>query len=46
MTQAAAAPTVTNIDAVEEIKRYKKLLEEGIINEEEYAAKKKLLLGI
>lgn len=33
-------------DAVEEIKRYKELLDAGVITEAEFAAKKRLLLGI
>lgn len=41
-TAAAAAP----VDAVTEIKRYKELLEQGIITEEEFKEKKKQLLGI
>lgn len=39
---SAAAP----VDAVAEIKKYKELLEQGIITEEEFAAKKRQLLGI
>lgn len=34
------------VDAVAEIKKYKELLEQGIITEEEFTAKKKRLLGI
>lgn len=34
------------IDAVSEIKRYKELMDSGIITEEEFAAKKRQLLGI
>ena len=41
----AVAPAV-NVDAVEEIKRFKALVEQGIITEEEFAAKKRQLLGI
>ncbi len=41
---AAAAPAQT--DAVAEIKKYKELLDMGIISEEEFAAKKRQLLGI
>ena len=42
------SPTTSNtpVDAVAEIKRYKDLLEQGLITEEEFAAKKKQLLGI
>ena len=39
-----AAPTGGN--AIEEIKQYKELLDAGIITEEEFAAKKKQLLGL
>ena len=41
-TVTAAAP----VDAVAEIKRYRDLLEQGVITEEEFTAKKKQLLGI
>ncbi len=40
---AAAQPAA---DAVSEIKKYKELLDAGIITEEEFAAKKKQLMGI
>ncbi|WP_186430159.1 DUF4428 domain-containing protein [Clostridium sp. BSD9I1] len=33
-------------DAIEEIKKYKALMEDGIISQQEFEAKKKLLLGI
>lgn len=39
---AAAAP----VDTVTEIKRFKELLDQGIITEEEFAAKKRQILGI
>ena len=39
---AAASPA----DAIEEIKKYKTLMEDGIISQEEFDAKKKQLLGI
>ena len=42
-TPAQAVPVV---DAVEEIKKYKELLDSGIITEEEFAAKKRQLMGI
>jgi len=35
-----------SVDAVEEIKRFKSLMDQGIITEEEFTAKKKQLLGI
>ena len=41
VTQAAPA-----IDAVTEIKKYKELLDAGILTEEEFAAKKRQLLGV
>jgi len=45
---ASVAPTATapTTDAVEEIKRFKALLDQGIITEEEFTAKKRQLLGI
>ena len=39
----AAAPVV---DTVAELQKYKMLLDTGVITEEEFAAKKKQLLGI
>jgi len=42
VTGGAAAP----VDAVAEIQRYKGLMDQGVITEEEFAAKKKQLLGI
>jgi hypothetical protein len=33
-------------DAIEEIKRYKALMEDGVISQQEFEAKKKQLLGI
>ena len=41
-SRAAATP----VDSIEEIRRFKGLLEEGLITETEFAAKKKQLLGI
>lgn len=43
---AAAANTATSADAVAEIKKYKELLDSKLISEEEFAAKKRQLLGI
>ena len=40
--QAAAPPS----DAIEEIKKYKTLMEEGVISDEEFQSKKRQLLGI
>lgn len=45
VAMSAAAPAA-NVDAVAEIKRYKELMEQGVITEEEFTAKKKQLLGI
>lgn len=39
-------PTAAATDAVAEIKKYKELLDQGVITEEEFAAKKRQLLGI
>lgn len=44
--QAAPAAAAPAVDAVTEIQRFKTLLDQGIITEEEFAAKKKQLLGI
>lgn len=41
-----AAQPVSAVDAVEEIKKYKELLDMGIITEEEFAVKKHELLGL
>lgn len=43
--QASAAPAAP-VDAVAEIKKYKELLDQGLLTEEEFAAKKRQLLGI
>jgi hypothetical protein len=43
--QTIVTPTVS-VDAVAEIKRFKDLMDQGIITEEEFAAKKRQLLGI
>lgn len=52
-TQIGSAETITvsssgtvSVDTVAEIKKYKELLEQGIITEEEFSMKKKQLLGI
>lgn len=42
----AAASVAAPVDAVAEIKKYKDLLNQGIITEEEFTAKKRQLLGI
>ena len=43
---AAPAQTGGAPNAVEELKQYKSLLDAGVITEEEFAAKKRQLLGI
>ena len=40
------AATTASTDVVEEIQKYKALMEQGVITEEEFAAKKRQLLGI
>ena len=47
-TGAQAVPTASAppVDAIEEIKKYKTLMEEGVISQQEFDAKKKQLLGI
>ncbi len=44
--QAAPATAAPSVDAIEEIKKYKALMEEGVISQQEFDAKKKQLLGI
>ncbi len=41
-----SVPTSNNVDVVEELQRYKSLLDLGILTEEEFSAKKRQLLGI
>lgn len=43
---AAVTPTAGAVDAVAEIKKYKELLDQQLITEEEFAAKKRQLMGI
>lgn len=45
-TGAGAAQTGGAPSTVEELKQYKSLLDAGVITEEEFAAKKRQLLGI
>lgn len=45
-SQPAPAPAGAPVSAVEEIRRLKALLDEGILTQEEFEAKKKQLLGI
>ena len=46
-TQAGArAVSAAPVDAVAEIKKYKELLDQDLITEEEFTAKKRQLLGI
>lgn len=40
------APAASGMNAIEEIKQYKELLDAGIITEEEFAIKKRQLLGL
>lgn len=44
--KAAAKPAAAVADPVAELKRYKELLDMGIITQDEFAAKKKQLLGL
>jgi hypothetical protein len=44
--QAVHTTMAPPADAIEEIKKYKALMEDGIISQQEFEAKKKLLLGI
>ncbi len=39
-------PTIDNTDSVTELKKYKQLLDDGIITQEDYDTKKKQLLGL
>ncbi len=45
-SQAVHTTSALPVDTIEEIKKYKALMEEGIISQQEFEAKKKLLLGI
>tara|TARA_B100002052_G_scaffold245910_1_gene231827 strand:- start:949 stop:1164 length:216 start_codon:yes stop_codon:yes gene_type:complete len=42
----AAAPKSKAVDVKAELKKYKEMLDEGLIEQEDYDAKKKELLGI
>lgn len=44
--ETPAAPAAPSADTVEELKRYKELLDMGIITNEEFTAKKRQLMGI
>lgn len=44
--QAVHSTSATPADAIEEIKKYKALMEDGIISQQEFDAKKRQLLGI
>lgn len=46
VAQAVHTASVPVADAIEEIRKYKALMEEGIISQQEFDAKKKQLLGI
>lgn len=43
---ALSSVHITVADGTEEIKKFKELLDEGIITQEEFDAKKKQLLGL
>ena len=43
---SASINSAPHVDAIEEIKKYKTLMEEGVISQQEFDAKKKQLLGI
>ncbi|MCG7346407.1 PH domain-containing protein [Sporosarcina sp. ACRSL] len=43
---SAPAPVETKVDTSEELRKYKALVDDGIISEEDFAEKKKQLLGI
>jgi len=45
-TVSAAAPATSNISAADELKKFKELMDAGVITPEEFAAKKAQLLGI
>ncbi len=44
--KAASAPASVNTSAADELRKYKQLLDDGIITQEEFNAKKKQLLGL
>ncbi len=44
--EAIHTDMISPIDAIEEIKKYKALMDEGVISQQEFEAKKKQLLGI
>jgi len=44
--QAVHTASAPPVDAIEEIKKYKALMEDGVITQQEFDAKKKQLLGI
>ena len=45
-TMGQPAASASSADVVEEIKRFKTLMEQGILTEEEFTSKKRQLLGI
>lgn len=45
-TQASFCDNLQNEDIVAELRKYKQLLDEGVITQEEYNAKKKQILGL
>ena len=46
VTQAPAGKPTASVNAADELKKYKGLLDDGIISQEEYDAKKKELLDL
>jgi hypothetical protein len=44
--QSANAPAVAQVSAADELKKFKELLDMGVITQEEFNAKKKQLLGL
>ena len=44
--QSSAIPKVENVSSADELKKYKDLLDSGVLTQEEFDAKKKQLLGL
>ena len=44
--KSSTVPTVVNFNFADELRKFKELLDEGVINQQEYDLKKKQLLGI
>ena len=45
-SKKVSAPMSETVDVKEELKKYKEMLDEGLITQEDYDAKKKELLGL